>query len=307
MKNRFILPGPGSRPVPFTKWRFFGFAVIGALLLLTLASLGLRGLNLGLDMTGGLLIEARSEVQIDTATLRQSLAANGIPDAGIQLSDGGHSALIRVGQGKDDAGDATRAAVKASLPKDMTIRAEDIVGSKVSSEVYRDGFIACTLAVLAIAIYVWLRFEAKFGLAAFITTLHDILMLFGLYSITGLSFDLTSVAAILAIAGYSINDTVVVFDRIREMLGKDRSGAVSDVIDRSITDTLRRTIMTSGTTLISVLALLIFGGPVMFGFAAAVSFGIIIGTYSSIFVAAPLLIHLPGRMPGRLPPEILPA
>ncbi len=302
-----FLPGRGAPALPFSKWRFIGFGVITALLIITLGSLAFRGLNLGLDMTGGLLVELRSEQVIDTATLRAALAAQGIENASIQLSDAEHTALIRVGLSSDDKGDSTRAAVHAALDKSMSIRSEDLVGSKVSGEMYKDGLIACTLSVLAIAVYVWFRFEAKFGLAAFITTLHDILMLFGLYSITGLSFDLTSVAAILAIAGYSINDTVVVFDRIREMLGKDRAGAVEAVIDRSITDTLRRTLMTSTTTLISTVALMIFCGPVMFGFAAAVSFGIVIGTYSSIFVAAPLLIHLPGRMPGRLPPDGLPA
>ena len=306
MKLIGFLPSRGDPALPFSRMRFIGFGVILSLLLLTIISLGERGLNLGLDMTGGLLVEAHSEQVVDTATLRRSLADQGIHNAEIQLSDKGHTALIRVGQGKDEKGDSTRTAVHAALGQGMTIRSEDIVGSKISSEVYRDGLIACTLAVLAIAVYVWFRFEAKFGLAAFLTTLHDILMLFGLYSLTGMSFDLTSVAAILAIAGYSINDTVVVFDRIREMLGKDRRGRVEDVIDRSITDTLRRTLMTSTTTLISTVALMIFGGPVMFGFAAAVSFGIVIGTYSSIFVAAPLLIHLPGRMPGRLPPEALP-
>ncbi|MDA0222124.1 MAG: protein translocase subunit SecF [Rhodobacterales bacterium] len=306
MKLNAFLPGQDSPALPFSKWRFIGFGVITLLLLITLVSLGWRGLNLGLDLTGGLMVEVHSTETIETASLRQSLAANGVEDASIQLSDGGQTAFVRVGLAENQNGDTMLTAIHASFDKSMTVRSEEIVGSKVSSEMYKNGLIACILAVTAIAIYVWLRFEAKFGLAAFLTTLHDILMLFGLYSVTGLSFDLTSIAAILAIAGYSINDTVVVFDRIRERLGRDQQASVEQVIDRSITDTLRRTLMTSSTTLITTVALMIFGGPIMFGFAAAVSFGIIIGTYSSIFVAAPLLIHLPGRMPGRLPPEAMP-
>jgi preprotein translocase SecF subunit len=151
----------------------------------------------------------------------------------------------------------------------------------------------------AIGVYIWLRFEAKFGVAAFLTTLHDLVAMVGFYAVTGLSFDLTSVAALLAIAGYSINDTVVIFDRVRELLTKRRDLPAPDVMDRAITSTLRRTLMTSGTTLIASVALMLFGGPVLFGFAAAITFGVTVGTWSSVFVAAPLLLHLPGRMPGR--------
>jgi preprotein translocase subunit SecF len=181
----------------------------------------------------------------------------------------------------------------------VTILKTDAVGPKVSGELLTYGIGAALAAVIGIAIYVWFRFEARFGWAALITTFHDVFVIAGLFAVTGMTFDLTSIAAILTIAGYSINDTVVVFDRIRDMLKKYKKLSFDAIIDASITATLSRTLMTSFTTLITSLVMMFMGGPVLFGFAAAISFGIIIGTYSSIFVAAPLLIYLPGKLPGQ--------
>ncbi len=214
----------------------------------------------------------------------------------MQLGDGGLAAFVRSGGAN---GAETLDRIRAAIGSSAEIRSEEAVGPKVSAELLRQGGLASLAAVAAIAVYVWLRFEAKFGVAAFVTTLHDVIMLVGLYAVTGLSFDMTSIAALLAIAGYSINDTVVVFDRIREALRRDKAAPVGEIIDRAVTETLRRTLMTSGTTLAASVSLMALGGPVLFGFAAAVSFGILIGTYSSIFVAAPLLLHLPGALPGR--------
>ncbi|XDA99246.1 protein translocase subunit SecF [Sulfitobacter sp. LCG007] len=299
------LPGHFARErggsLPFTRFRLIGFAFTLALLLATGASLALRGLDLGLDMTGGTLLEVRSDSVIDAGTLRARLLAQGVEGAGVQLADDGHSALLRIPPEAGRAADTATDPVERVLTPDMKIVSEAHVGSKVSAEVFRDGLTASLAAVAAIGIYIWLRFDAKFGVAAFLTTLHDVILILGLFSVTGMSFDLTSIAAMLAIAGYSINDTVIVFDRVREVLGKCRHLSVEAAIDRAITGTLSRTLMTSGTTLAATVSLMIFGGPVLFGFAAAVTFGIVIGTYSSIFVAAPLLIHIPGQLPGRAP------
>lgn len=289
-------PAPRA-PLPFSRWRFAGFAVAGLVLVATFAALALRGLPLGLDFSGGVLVEARAPAPWDAAALRAELAAAGLPEAAVQLAEGGRAALVRSQQ----TGAEALRAVRAALGPGAEILREDLVGPRVSAEVLRDGALAAFGAVAAIAVYVWLRFEAKFGAAAFLTTLHDVVAMAGFFAVTGLSFDLTSIAALLAVAGYSINDTVVTFDRVRETLGRLPSATDAQVIDRAVTDTLRRNLTTSGTTLAATGALMIFGGPVLFGMAAAVTFGVALGTLSSIFVAAPLLLHLPGRMPGRAP------
>ncbi len=291
------LPAPGAARAPwrFTRWRRAGFAAALALLMLAAATVASRGLPLGLDFTGGVLVEAAAPAPWRIGALRAALAAQGVPDAVVQLADGGTVALVRA----QTAGQATVEAVRAALGPAADLRRAELVGPRVSGELLRDGALASLAAVAAIAIYVWLRFEARFGVAALLTTLHDVAMMVGFYAVTRLTFDLTSVAALLAIAGYSINDTVVVFDRVRELLARDRGAALGDTIDRALTDTLRRTLMTSATTLAATVSLMVFGGPVLFGFAAAVTFGVVAGTLSSIFVAAPLLMHLPGRLPGR--------
>jgi preprotein translocase SecF subunit len=297
----FLRPTAAAEPIapyPFMRWRRAGFALTLALIVAAFAALGLRGLNLGLDFTGGVLVQAEADQAFDSAQLRAALAANGLDGAVVQLSDGDLTALVRARTEAEQTGTAV-AAIRDALGPEARVMSADAVGPKVSGELFRDGAIACALAVFAIGVYVWLRFEAKFGIAAFLTTLHDVVILVGLFAISGLVFDLTSIAALLAVAGYSINDTVIIYDRIRENLARDKTSDVDLIIDKSLTETLRRTLMTSGTTLATTVALMLFGGPVLFGFAAAISFGILIGTYSSIFVAAPLLLHLPGRIPGR--------
>ena len=293
-----LAPGRAA-PLPFTRWRRLGFVVSLALLVATFAALGFRGLDLGIDFTGGVSVEASLGREADAAaleTLRGRLAAEGLPGAEAQGLDGG-SVLIRLPPG--EGGSAAADAVSRALGAGAEIRSVDVVGPKVSGELFRSGAIASFLAVLGIAIYIWLRFEARYAFAAFVTTAHDVAMVVGLFAITRLPFDLTSIAALLAVAGYSINDTVVVFDRIRETLGRPGSAPLPIVIDQAVTETLRRTLMTSGTTLAATVSLMIFGGPALFGFAAATTFGIALGTLSSICIAAPLLLHLPGALTRR--------
>ena len=292
---------PPGHAVPFTRWRHVAFAISLSLLAATLALIAIRGFSLGLDFTGGVALEARSPVPFDVASIRAALAGAGHEDAVIQLTDAGRSVLVRI----QDVAGGSADAVRAALGPAARIVSEDSVGPKVSGELLRSGLISCLLAVGAIAVYVWWRFEARFGLSACLTTFHDVVMMLGFFALTGLTFDLTSVAALLLVAGYSINDTVIVFDRIREERGRHRSMPLSEVIDLAITDTLRRTLMTSGTTLATTISLMLFGGPVLFGFAAATTFGIALGTLSSIFVAAPLLLVLPGPVEtaGPLSPD----
>lgn len=289
---------PPKKPLSFMKWRFIAFAVSAIVLIATIASLSTQGLALGVDFTGGTVAEVRSEQTIDVATLREQLAGAGFTDASIQGFDQGMGATIRLpAEENPEVSAQTISRLSAALPEGVRVEGTSALGPKVSGEFLQKAMIAVGLSILSIGIYVWIRFEFKFGLAAFLTTLHDAILVFGLFTFTRMTFDMTVVAGILTVIGYSINDTVVVYDRIRENLRKYKTTSLSDLIDLSVTETLPRTIVTGGTTLLTSAALLVLGGPVLAGFAAAITFGVIIGTFSSIFVAAPLLLHLPGRLP----------
>lgn len=270
---------------------------------------GHGGLSLGLDFTGGVVVHASRASPFDVGVVRTSLAERGIEEAVIQLMNDGSVITVRGQILPESATPGARPAlgtvdaIRSALGADARILKSETVGPKVSAELLRKGVLASLLAVLAIAVYVWTRFTAKYGCAALITTLHDVVVMVGFFAITGLTFDLTSIAALLAIAGYSINDTVIVFDRIRETLGRQPGMPLADAIDRSVTDTLRRTLATSGTTLITSLSIALLGGPMLFAFGAAISFGILVGTFSSIFVAASLLLYLPGAITVATEPE----
>ncbi len=290
---------PAPKTLPFMKFRYFGLVVSTIVVIASWGALAINGLNLGLDFTGGVLIEARQEQTFDVGEVRDKIGEVGFRDAAVTLTEAGHTAVIRLpieATGSDVQSVAT--TITAALGDGIEILKTDAVGPKVSGELFWKGVIASILAVVMIGIYVWFRFESKFGWAALITTFHDALAVVGLFALTGMTFDLTIVAGVLTVAGYSINDTVVVFDRIRENLRKYKKLPLVEVINMSLTSTLTRTLVTSGTTLLAGIAMMLLGGPVLFGFAASIVFGIVFGTYSSIFVAAPLLLYLPGRLPG---------
>ncbi len=295
---------PDDTKIPFMRIRTLTFAFTIALSLLSVVSLATRGLNLGIDFSGGLLLEVKGPGPADLAAMRSGLVAIDVGDFTLQEFGSPEEVLIRIqprGTGQEVI-QKTTDAVRAAIGTQYELRRTEFIGPQVSQELLRGGLIAAVVSVLMISIYVWFRFEWQFGVSALITTFHDVLATFGLFSLTGLQFDLTIVAAILTIAGYSINDTVVVFDRIRENLRRYKTMDLRTLIDLSVNQTLSRTILTSGTTLVTALALMIFGGPVLFGFAAAFVFGILIGTYSSIFVASALLLHTPSVRIGRFAP-----
>lgn len=291
-------PKPEGEPLPFMKIRWIGFIASIIILAGTTFSLATQGLNLGLDFTGGVQIEATRATPFDSGVVREAIAGAGFHESNVTTTGGGNTIVIRVPRAEGVANAEIAQTVVKALGPDVTVQKTDDVSGKVSDELFLSGVMASVLAVLAIGAYVWFRFEVKFGVGAFITTFHDIYAVIGLFSITQLTFDLTIVAGVLTVAGYSINDTVVVYDRIREMLKKYKKLPIVQVIDISITSTLSRTLVTSLATLIAAGAMAFLGGPVLFGFAVSIMFGIVIGTLSSIFVAAPLLIHLPGRIPG---------
>jgi preprotein translocase subunit SecF len=292
-------PQGEPKALPFMRLRYFGFVVTAIVLIASTVSLATRGLNFGLDFTGGVLIEAERAEPFDFAEVRNQINGLGYQESQVSESDGGRIAIIRLAvSATGENVEAVTREVTGALGQGVTIRKTDAVGPKVSGELLQSGILASLLAVAAIGAYIWFRFESKFGWAAFLTTFHDVYAVVGLFSITQMTFDLTIVAGVLTVAGYSINDTVVVFDRIREMLRKFKKQPLPEIIDIAITSTLMRTLITSIATLLAAGSMMVLGGPVLLGLAVSIAFGILVGTYSSIFVAAPMLMHLPGRVPG---------
>ncbi len=291
---------PENTKINFVGVRYYAFAVDGLLLLITILSIALNGFNLGIDFKGGVQIEAKSAQRIDIGPMRSKIDSMGFGDAQLQYIGGGDCntpvdscVLIRVQPKAAQSGQEAANAIKAKIGPAFKFRSQDVVGPKVSKELFRDGEIATGLAVLLIGLYVAIRFEWQYGVGAIVATGHDVLVTAGLYSVLHMEFGLNAVAALLTLAGYSINDTVVVFDRIRENRRKFKRMALGELINLSTNQMLARTILTSGATAISILPLLLFGGPTLFAFTAAILFGIVVGTFSSTYVAAALLLYLP--------------
>ena len=294
---RFI---PEATKIDFVGVRYYAFALDGLLLLISILSIAIQGFNLGIDFTGGVLVEAKSAYVIDIGAVRSQVSGLGFKDPQIQYFGGGECdapenscVLIRVQPKSAQPTQAVAAAIKAKLGPGYKFRRAEVVGPKVSEELFRDGIYATLLAILMIAVYVSVRFEWQYGIGAAVATGHDVLVTAGLFSVLHLDFTLTSVAALLTLAGYSINDTVVVFDRIRENRRKYKRMPLGELINLSTNQMLTRTVLTSCATAISILPLLLFGGPALFDFTAAIVFGIVVGTFSSIYVAAALLLYLP--------------
>jgi preprotein translocase subunit SecF len=281
--------------IDFMRWHLFGFAFS---ILLGLVSVGLFltiGLNLGIDFKGGLLIEARvTPGPADLATMRAKIDALHIGEASLQGFGTPNDVLIRLPQqtGGDAAQESAIAAVKKALGEGIEYRRVEVVGPSVGGELIRAGALATVLALAAILIYIWFRFEWQFGIGATISTIHDVVTTVGLFAIFQLEFNLTTLAAILTIAGYSINDTVVIYDRVREAMRKYRTMPFRELINLALNETLSRTILTVSTVALAVLSLLIFGGEVLKGFSIAMLWGIVIGTYSSLFIAAPIIYYI---------------
>ena len=263
---------------------------------LVVVSLGLffaGGLNYGVDFRGGVMLEVRTGGPADLGALRSRLGALGLGEVTLQSLDEPTDVLINVQrqEGGDEAQNAAIAVIKDALADTVVeYRRTEFVGPKVGGELKEAAVIATILALGAIALYIWFRFEWQFSLAALMALVHDVITTIGFFAITGLEFNLASVAAILTIAGYSINDTVVVFDRVRESLRKYKKIAVAEVLNMSLNATLSRTLLTSVTTLLALIALSVFGGHVVRGFSLALIWGVLVGTYSSIGVATPLLM-----------------
>jgi preprotein translocase subunit SecF len=281
--------------IDFMAWHKLGFAFS---LLLTLSSVVLFltvGLNYGIDFIGGTLIEVRvTSGPADLAEMRQKLDALHIGEASLQGFGPPTDVLIRLPRqpGGDAAQEQVVKSVHEALGSGIEYRRTEVVGPSVGSELIRAGTIATILALLAIAAYIWFRFEWQFGVGGMISTLHDVITTIGLFALFQLEFNLTTLAAILTIAGYSVNDTVVIYDRVREAMRKYRTMPFRELINLALNETLSRTILTVSTVALAVLSLLFLGGEVLRGFSIAMLWGVVIGTYSSLFIAAPVLYYV---------------
>ena len=276
-----------------------GIAVL--LMLVSIALLAARGLDYGLDFTGGISAEISYQQPVAVADVREALAKAGMEHAVVQSLGGTKEVSVRMqptaamlDQGKvnlDKVSDVVSRALKASRP-DAQLKSRSSVSSQVGDDLRSDGTVAAVFVILGIGLYLWIRFERRFAIAALATEVHDVLVTLGVLAITGREFDLTVLASVLAVIGYSINDKVVVFDRIRELFRLARKAEPVEVLNRSINSTLSRTIITSLFTAITMAALYFIGGAVVQGFAITMLIGILVGTLSSIFVASPILLWL---------------
>ena len=277
----------------FMKWHRSALFVSSCLVVASFFFYGFFGLDFGIDFRGGTLMEVAYKEAPSLAQVREDLQALNLGDVQIQTFGDDRILLLRVQrqQGDEKAQMAAVAKMKQTLGEDLDYRRTEFVGPRVGAELINRGISAVLYALLAMLFYIWLRFDGwYFALAALTALVHDVILTIGLFSLLQLEFNLSTVAALLTIAGYSINDTVVVFDRIRENLRRYRSQTFSAILDLSINGTLARTLMTSVTTALALLALLFFGGDVIHDFVFAMLWGVLIGTWSSIFVAAPFML-----------------
>lgn len=287
---------PSNSKVDFLGWRKVSIAVSIVLMILSLFLITTRGLNYALDFTGGVLVEAAYDQPVEIAQVRQALEKGGFENSLVQTLGGTREVSIRLqatGEGKklDQVAAKILESLKAQRP-DVTMKRSEAVGPQVGEELRSDGFVAVVFVIIGIMIYIGIRFEWRFALAAIASEFHDTILTVGFFALTQREFDLTVLASVLAVVGYSINDKVVVFDRVRELFRSTRRAEPYEVLNRAINQTLSRTIMTSLTTALSMFALYFFGGPAVHGFALTMLIGIVIGTMSSIFFANPILYWL---------------
>jgi preprotein translocase subunit SecF len=286
---------PDNTKFPFMSFRRISFPFSALLSIASVVLFLLVGMNVGIDFKGGTLIEMKTKQGVaDLADLRAKAGSFGFGDVELQNFGSPQEVLIRVAL--QSGGEAAQQLVvkkfRDTFDAQYEFRRVEAVGPRVAAELVQNGTIGVIVAIFAIWVYLWFRFEWQFAVGAVIATLHDIVLTVGFFAFMQLQFDMTSIAAILTIIGYSLNDTVVVYDRVRELLRKYKKMPLEELLDLSINSTLTRTVITSVTTILALVALSIFGGAAIESFAYSMLFGVIVGTYSSIFIAAPIMIYL---------------
>ncbi len=287
---------PDNTKFDFMRFRRISFPVSAMLSIVAIALYFFHGLNFGIDFIGGTLIEMQTKAgQADLAKMRSTINGLHLGDFQLQQFGAPNDVLIRISEqpGGDQAQQEAVQKVREALGNDVDYRRVEVVGPSVSTELLSYGTVGLLLAIAAILIYLWFRFEWQFALGAMIANVHDLVLTVGFMSLTHIDFDLTSIAALLTILGYSLNDTVVIYDRIREMLRRYKRMPMPDLLNASVNATLSRSIVTHVTVAMSLLALLLFGGQAIHSFTATMMFGVVlVGTYTSVFIASPILIYL---------------
>jgi preprotein translocase subunit SecF len=288
---------PDNTKFDFMRFRRISFPVSAAMSILAISLYFFHGLNFGIDFKGGTLIEVatKSGQPADLAKMRASLNSLGLGDVQLQQFGSPDDVLIRIAEqpGGDAAQQVAVGKARTALGEDLNYRRVEVVGPRVSGELLGYGIVGLMTAIFCILIYLWFRFEWQFALGAMIANVHDLVLTVGFMSLTRIDFDLTSIAALLTILGYSLNDTVVIYDRIREMLRRYKRMPMPDLLNASVNQTLSRSVITHLTVSLALLALLLFGGQAIHSFTATMMFGVVlVGTYTSVFIASPILIYL---------------
>lgn len=301
---------PSETHIKFLSLRLPALVLSVVLVIASLGIFAMNGVNKGIDFSGGILMEVGTTGPADVGAFRDIIGGLDLGDTAIQTFGTDHEILIRIErQSADEAAEqsdaeAQQAAVEMvqnaldTAMEGLSYRRVEFVGPKVAGELVRDGTLAILFAVGAVLIYIWFRFEWHFGVGAVVALIHDVILTVGFFAVTRLEFNLSIIAAILTIIGYSLNDTVVVYDRVREKLRKFQKMDLEELLDLSLNKTLGRTLMTSVTTLIALFSLFFLGGEVIRGFTAAMIWGVFVGTYSSVFIAVPALLYLDLRRSG---------
>ncbi len=288
---------PAKTNIHFMRARSFAFILSAVMIIGSLGVFFGHGLNKGIDFEGGILIEVEFDQPAELGTMRAVLSTLGLGEVALQEFGTPEDVLIRIerqpgdSEAQNEAVKIVKAALATEVSDSISYRRVEFVGPKVSGELIEAGRNAVLIAVLAMLVYIWLRFEWQFSVGAVLALVHDVILTMGMFSVTDIEFNLSSIAAILTIVGYSVNDTVVVYDRVRENLRRYKVMPIDELLNLSINETLARTTMTSATTLLALFALYFFGGEVISGFSFAMIWGVVVGTYSSVFIAAPLLVY----------------
>ena len=292
------------KTINFLRLRKFFYVVAVALMLASVGSLAVKQLNLGLDFTGGALVELNYSEAADLEAIRATLRENGWGDAVVQNFGASTDVLIRLPSDDPNLGNQVAQMIKTTDGSDVSVKRVEFIGPQVGEELRDQGGLGMLVAIAGILLYVSLRFQMKFAVAAILALVHDVIFTLGVFSFFGISFDLTVLAAILAVIGYSFNDSIVVFDRVRENMRLMRQTELTDIINISTTQTLGRTMATSFSTILVLLALFWFGGENIHGFATALLIGVGVGTYSSIYIAGGLLVTMKLTRDDLIPPQV---
>ena len=296
---------PETFRIPFMRGRHWSFPLSAALTLLSVFGFLVFRLDVGIDFKGGTLVELQSRAErADVAAVREQANALGLGEVEVQeFGNDGREVSVRVElqPGGDQGQQPVVEKLRSTLGADYEFRRVEVVGPRVSGELVQSGTLGVVLSLVAILVYLWFRFEWQFAIGAVIATLHDIVLTIGFFALTQLDFNMTSIAAILTIIGYSLNDTVVVYDRIRETMRKYKRLPIEELLDRAMNETLARTLVTGVSTGLALVALAVFGGEVLKSFSYAMLFGLVVGTYSSVFIASPILIYLGLKLGSEAP------